>query len=120
MRGANQAFVTTKSALALCNALPLSEPEGDGAREWLHLLPGGGEIHTGDGRGPYTVDDYEALAAAIAGASSVQRAALRKLAGLDNSLNAVVSFQRSLRACAVRKVLLLQDQVRLTGRVGPV
>ncbi|MBL45132.1 MAG: hypothetical protein CMN71_10580 [Sphingomonadaceae bacterium] len=67
MRGANQAFVTTKSALALCNALPLSEPEGDGASEWLHLLPGGGEIHTGDGRGPYTVDDYEALAAASLG-----------------------------------------------------
>lgn len=59
--------MTTKSALALCNALPLSEPEGDGASEWLHLLPGGGQIHTGDGRGPYTVDDYEALAAASLG-----------------------------------------------------
>lgn len=59
--------MTTRAALALCNALPLSEPEGDGASEWLHLLPGGGEIRTGDGRGPYTVDDYEALAAASLG-----------------------------------------------------
>jgi len=30
--------------------------------EWLHLLPGGGEVHTADGRGPYLVDDYQDLA----------------------------------------------------------
>lgn len=60
--------MTTKSALALCSALPLGDVAADsGDREWLHLLPGGGEIRTGDGRGPYTVDDYEALAAASLG-----------------------------------------------------
>jgi len=57
--------MTTKAALALCSALPLGDVAGDlGETEWLHLLPGGGHIRTGDGRGPYTVDDYEALAAA--------------------------------------------------------
>lgn len=60
--------MTTKTALALCSALPLGDvaaESGDG--EWLHLLPGGGVIRTGDGRGPYTVDNYEALAAASLG-----------------------------------------------------
>jgi phage I-like protein len=33
-------------------------------REWLHLLPGGGRIETLDARGPYTVEDYAAVAAA--------------------------------------------------------
>ncbi|WP_237440632.1 phage protease [Erythrobacter ramosus] len=33
-------------------------------REWLHLLPGGGRVETVDGRGPYTVEDYDALIAA--------------------------------------------------------
>jgi phage I-like protein len=56
--------VTKSIALALCNAsqLPASMPE-DG-REWLHLLPGGGRVETVDGRGPYTVEDYDALTAA--------------------------------------------------------
>lgn len=60
--------MTTKAALALCSAMPLESLAGDVSEtEWLHLLPGGGEIRTGDGRGPYTVDDYEALAAASLG-----------------------------------------------------
>ncbi|KZX92308.1 hypothetical protein A3718_12115 [Erythrobacter sp. HI0019] len=60
--------MTTRAALALCSALPLRDVAADAAdSEWLHLLPGGGTVRTGDGRGPYTVDDYEALAAVSLG-----------------------------------------------------
>lgn len=37
--------------------------DGEGAPEWLHLLPAG-EIQTQDDRGPYRVKDYQALMAA--------------------------------------------------------
>lgn len=46
---------------ATCSAVALAP--GEGAPEWVHLLPAG-EIRTVDGRGPYTVADMAALAAA--------------------------------------------------------
>lgn len=53
--------MTTASSLALCAALPLDGSVPDTGKEWIHLLPGGGQITTGDGRGPYTVTDYQAV-----------------------------------------------------------
>jgi phage I-like protein len=47
------------SLLALCAALPLVQ--GEGAPDWIHLLPAG-EIRTRDGRGPYRVASMAALA----------------------------------------------------------
>lgn len=49
----------------LCSALAL--PDGDGAPDWLHLLPAG-LVRTIDGRGPYRVGDVQQLmATSIAG-----------------------------------------------------
>lgn len=45
--------------LALCSAIDMA---GDGAPEWVHLLPAG-EIRTGDGRGPYRVGSMAELIA---------------------------------------------------------
>ena len=53
--------IKPQSLLALCAAVPLAQ-EGDGAPEWIHLLPAG-EIRTRDGRGPYRVASMSALAA---------------------------------------------------------
>lgn len=50
--------------IALCSAINLPAISGGvGAPEWVHLLPVG-EIRTGDGRGPYRVDDITRLVAA--------------------------------------------------------
>ncbi len=49
------------AATALCSAMPV--PHGT-VPDWIHLLPAG-TISTQDGRGPYTVADMPALAAAI-------------------------------------------------------
>lgn len=46
--------------VVLCAALPMGE--GDDVPEFIHLLPAG-EIRTGDGRGPYTIKDIQALCA---------------------------------------------------------
>lgn len=48
--------------IALCAASPIDET-GDGAPDWLHLLPEGA-VRTNDGRGPYRVPDAAALMAA--------------------------------------------------------
>lgn len=49
--------------IALAAALDL--PDGEGAPDWVHLLPAGGaEIRTFDGRGPYRVTDQAAVIAA--------------------------------------------------------
>lgn len=49
------------SDIALCSAVAL--PEGEGAPEWIHLLPAG-TVTTIDGRGPYRVADPAALVTA--------------------------------------------------------
>lgn len=50
-----------RHALALCAAIDLAD-SSPGEIEWLHLLPAG-EIRTVDGRGPYRVEDVQALMA---------------------------------------------------------
>lgn len=47
---------------ALMAAQPL--PEGDGAPDWITLIPAGVAIRTHDGRGPYRVEDAAAVVAA--------------------------------------------------------
>lgn len=51
------------SPLALCAALPIPIGTGEGAPEWVHLLPAG-TIATVDGRGPYHVENAAELIAA--------------------------------------------------------
>ncbi|MFN3971252.1 MAG: phage protease [Gemmobacter sp.] len=46
-------------------------PEGDGAPEWVPLIPAGGVIQTHDGRGPYRVENAEALAQASMAAARI-------------------------------------------------
>ncbi len=55
--------MSQRNVLSLCNAAELPASLPDDGCEWLHLLPGGGRIETVDGRGPYTVENYEALVA---------------------------------------------------------
>mgnify|MGYP002778675893 CR=1 FL=1 len=50
---------------ALMAALPLPAPEAAAAPDWVHLLPAG-EVRTRDGRGPYTYDAAEVIAASMA------------------------------------------------------
>lgn len=52
----------TALTLALCAMRAL--PDGEDAPEWINLLPAGAAIHTYDGRGPYRVQDAEAVIAA--------------------------------------------------------
>lgn len=51
--------VMTGTAIALCAALNIDQPEGQ-VPEWVHLLPAG-EVRTFDGRGPFRVTDAEAI-----------------------------------------------------------
>ena len=46
---------------ALCSATPIAADGG--VPDWVHLIPAGGAVRTVDGRGPYRVTDYAALAA---------------------------------------------------------
>lgn len=55
--------MTKPVSLALCSAQPIAMPD-EGVPEWLHLLPAGPVVTTGDGRGPYRVEDTHALMAA--------------------------------------------------------
>jgi len=51
------------SLIALCSAVAIGAA-GDGAPEWVHLLPAG-EIRTVDGRGPYRVKSMQSVAALL-------------------------------------------------------
>lgn len=66
MRRSRQSGGMTRSPdqlIALAAALDL--PDGEGAPDWVHLVPAGGsEIRTFDGRGPYHVTDPAAVIAA--------------------------------------------------------
>lgn len=54
---------TPEPQIALAAALDL--PDGEGAPDWVHLLPSGGsDIRTFDGRGPYRLTDPTAVIAA--------------------------------------------------------
>lgn len=55
--------------IALMQAMPLDLPTDAGIPECVHLLPGGGTVHTDDRRGPYYVTSLQAI---IAAASSVK------------------------------------------------
>lgn len=54
---ATQAVLSGSEATALCAAQVLSAEAG--APEWIHLLPGGSIIETGDDRGPYNVNSAQ-------------------------------------------------------------
>lgn len=56
---------TNPTHIALCQAQAL--PETSGAPEWIHLIPAGQLLHTGDHRGPYRVADPAAIVAASTG-----------------------------------------------------
>lgn len=56
---------TAPKHIALMQAQPL--PEAGGAPDWIHLIPAGTELHTGDSRGPYRVNDPQAIVAASTG-----------------------------------------------------
>ncbi|WP_158623116.1 phage protease [Pseudorhodobacter sp. E13] len=43
--------------------MPLDLPAEAGIPEWVHLLPGGGTVHTGDHRGPYRVTSLQSIIA---------------------------------------------------------
>lgn len=51
------------ASIALCSALPIADA-GEGAPEWVHLLPAG-ELRTVDGRGPYRVASLHSIAASL-------------------------------------------------------
>lgn len=53
---------TPDHQIALAAALDL--PQGEGAPEWVHLLPNGPVLTTFDGRGPYKVGDLQSIIAA--------------------------------------------------------
>ena len=53
-------IMTVRSQIALCAAQPV--PCEDGVPEWVHLLPAGPAIETGDRRGPYFVKSMQAIA----------------------------------------------------------
>ena len=55
----------TPTHIALCQAQAL--PEVSGAPEWIHLIPAGQVLRTGDQRGPYRVSDPAAIVAASTG-----------------------------------------------------
>lgn len=59
---APRAAVPDSSGTALCAAVAVEAADG-AAPDWVHLIPAG-RISTQDGRGPYRVDDPEALARA--------------------------------------------------------
>ncbi len=53
------------ASVALCAAQALPPITGDSdVPEWIHLLPGGSTIETGDARGPYNVDSADEIIAA--------------------------------------------------------
>lgn len=53
------------STVALCGSQALPPVTGDSdVPEWIHLLPGGTTIETGDARGPYNVNSAEDIIAA--------------------------------------------------------
>ncbi len=56
---------TAPHHIALCQAQAL--PETSGAPEWIHLIPAGQVLRTGDTRGPYRVNDPAAIVAASTG-----------------------------------------------------
>lgn len=52
----------TAPTFAHLAAQDIAPATGDGvAPEWIHLLPAGPQIETGDGRGPYSVADLQAI-----------------------------------------------------------
>lgn len=59
---ATQAVLSAATQTALCASQAL--PAEAGAPEWIHLLPGGSIIETGDDRGPYSVNSATDIIAA--------------------------------------------------------
>lgn len=53
--------MSKKHHIALMQAMPLEMPASEGIPDWVHLLPGGGTMHTGDSRGPYNVTSLQAI-----------------------------------------------------------
>lgn len=55
----------TKPALisAICSAVALPETTDAAIPEWVHILPAGDELLTTDQRGPYKVEDHQAIIA---------------------------------------------------------
>ena len=64
------ASLPARGRQALMAALPLPAPDAAAAPEWVHLLPAG-EVRTRDGRGPYTYDAAEVIAASMAEAQGL-------------------------------------------------
>ncbi|MDZ4095471.1 MAG: phage protease [Paracoccaceae bacterium] len=58
--------MTKKPFIELMAAMPLPEPQADGALVWIHLLPAGPVLPTSDGRGPYRVASLQAVIAGSA------------------------------------------------------
>lgn len=52
---------TKPQHIALCAAQDL--PDTGGAPEWIHLIPAGAELNTGDNRGPYHVTNPQSIVA---------------------------------------------------------
>lgn len=46
---------------SICSAVALPATTDAGVPEWVHILPAGSEIMTVDGRGPYKVEDAQAV-----------------------------------------------------------
>lgn len=56
--------MTIAPLISLMQAQPL--PDLAEAPDWIHLIPAGADITTRDGRGPYRVEDPQAVAASLA------------------------------------------------------
>ena len=52
---------TQTHTLALMAAQSIAPAQGGAAPEWIHLLPSGSEIATGDTRGPYAIQSAQAI-----------------------------------------------------------
>jgi phage I-like protein len=56
--------------IALMQAMPIAASSDAPVPDWVHLLPGGGAVQTGDNRGPYQLRDAAAIIAGF-GASKL-------------------------------------------------